>query len=66
MRVTYTKFPILTTSGTVAGVLDGDYEAVPRTGQQPGWYALHPVLPDGTVSKGSVASVVIVASETVA
>ncbi|WDF71469.1 hypothetical protein [Novosphingobium sp. KACC 22771] len=44
MIVTYRNHPIYTSDGEPAGVLDGDYQALPNHGQQPGWYALRKMV----------------------
>ena len=66
MRVIYTDFPIYNTNGSLAGKLDGTYEATPNTGQQVGWYALQKVLEDGSLDDEIVANVHIIGTATVA
>ncbi len=49
-RVRYERFTIYNTDGSIAGILDGDYEAVKSEGSQAGWYKLFKVKPDGTLA----------------
>lgn len=65
MRVTYNNYPIYNTNGSVAGVLDGEYEATPLPGGgQPGWHALRKVLANGTVDPVIAANAHIVTGVT--
>ncbi|WP_294357367.1 hypothetical protein [uncultured Sphingomonas sp.] len=64
MRVVYNQLPIYLSNGATAGVLDGEYEATPSDGQQPGWHALRRVKEDGTVDDVIVANVHIVGFST--
>lgn len=66
MKVVYEGFPIFNSNGSVAGVLDGAYEASPNEGQQPGWHALRKRNDDGTVDDEIVANVQIIGGATVA
>lgn len=56
MRVVYNEFPIYNSNGTLAGVLDGEYEAIASMTQQRGWYTLHKVDSDGEYSEESAAN----------
>jgi len=56
MRVVYNNFPIYNSNGSVAGVLDGEYEAIASMTQERGWYTLHQVGPDGEHSEEIAAN----------
>lgn len=66
MQVIYRQFEIYNSNGSVAGVLDGTYEASPNEGQQPGWHALRKVNDDGSVDDEIVANVHIIGGATLA
>lgn len=66
MQVVYRQFKIYNSNGSVAGTLDGTYEASPNDGQQAGWHALRKVKDDGTVDDQIAANVYIVGGSTVA
>ncbi len=66
MQVVYRQFTIYNANGSVAGTLDGTYEASPNEGQQPGWHALRKVNGKGEAEGEIVANVYIIGGTTVA
>jgi hypothetical protein len=64
MIVIYKNFPIFNSNGSVARVLDGEYEATESEDQQRGWYQLRKILANGSVDVEVAANVHIVGCST--